>query len=680
VRGRIGFRKVAFRRVGIDWATFLAGSGLVAADGQLTTSVATWDSTLTRYIVVSYDTGNDSVQVPYLDAAAGTVLTGAQVSAIAIKTWDRLLEIVPRFGNGRRLQILVIPRAAGAVYRNRANTADADLDVRGFYGYAAGSSVRGSTDGTNSTTDQILLGGITASAGPNGDGSWTCAAGATTLDLTVSAGALPADTTGTGLRIRFVGNVTAGLANQCRQVHSIIGGTLEVTTTYSAAPANGDTFFLEKPGVNFARIIAGVTDAASGGFQIVGITVSAASGTPVSLNGSVGALTLAFVHSTPAGLTSTANNVVGSLSISNGYTCDDGTFRTVGGCRFAGQVNMLGTSGAVVTITSSAFLAATGRALRIQRGGQISVGRASPCTFVNGCVFDQGGSGTGASGNNVPPAFLGRGAFPTVPRCRVLAAASDGSGVLFGNGSGGLVHGVDITGMGASSCIRLIANGACLGVTDCTGTTGNTGNGVVVSGSGNKIALDPANTVSGTAGDISCGGITGAVVATYADLSLTNFRDESGNDVYADVAGAVTPRLSVDQGIPVSNAEGAALAVGDIVRTNGTSGQVVKAQADTNAHATGVVGVMVTAPANGALGYMVNSGAPYMRFSAAPAAGGLVYLDQANAGQATTTVPPVAATNQKLRLGYHVRTQSGNNSRVAWRAELVAVVSNGAAP
>jgi hypothetical protein len=76
-----------------------------------------------------------------------------------------------------------------------------------------------------------------------------------------------------------------------------------------------------------------------------------------------------------------------------------------------------------------------------------------------------------------------------------------------------------------------------------------------------------------------------------------------------------------------------------IVRQNGTTGQMVLAQADTIAHATGIAGVCVTAPLNGAPGLVVNTGVEWVQCDGAITPGTIVYLSEVNAGQGKGTAP-----------------------------------------
>jgi hypothetical protein len=130
---------------------------------------------------------------------------------------------------------------------------------------------------------------------------------------------------------------------------------------------------------------------------------------------------------------------------------------------------------------------------------------------------------------------------------------------------------------------------------------------------------------------------------------------------------------------PFGNFSGGALALGLIVRQNGTAGQVTSARANTGANATGVLGVTLESIASTAIGFAALTGAIWVRFDAAPTIGNLAYLSDVTAGQARDTPPAEAGTNQKLRLGY-IENVSGTLGLVIWQPELVPILSDGVAP
>lgn len=104
-----------------------------------------------RFILLSYDNGNDA-NPGFVDAAAGTDLS-ALVSTIAVKTWERVLQLLPFLGCGRRVEIIVEKRAGGATYKDTSGTTDADVLLRAV-GYAF-LNVRGT--GTDSTAGSVAF-------------------------------------------------------------------------------------------------------------------------------------------------------------------------------------------------------------------------------------------------------------------------------------------------------------------------------------------------------------------------------------------------------------------------------------------------------------------------------------------------------------------------------------------
>jgi hypothetical protein len=87
--------------------------------------------------------------------------------------------------------------------------------------------------------------------------------------------------------------------------------------------------------------------------------------------------------------------------------------------------------------------------------------------------------------------------------------------------------------------------------------------------------------------------------------------------------------------------------------------------------------VLVTPPANNAVGLMVPpTGAPFVNFDAAPTPGAIAYLSPTTTGTLTTTVPAVAANNNRLRAG-RVISASGSTGRVSLAPEWLAIIATG---
>jgi hypothetical protein len=178
-----------------------------------------------------------------------------------------------------------------------------------------------------------------------------------------------------------------------------------------------------------------------------------------------------------------------------------------------------------------------------------------------------------------------------------------------------------------------------------------------------------ANTITATLGDIR---LAGGAITTMAGLATTNVEDSRKNQVIGTGGAIVGPCVQF------TNVDGTALAIGEVVRGNAVANQVVRAKADTNAHATGPLWVAVTPPANNTAGYFVAMNGPqkWVLHDAAPTLDGLSYISPGTGGSATTTLPVVSGTNQKRRLG-HVAKVSGSLGLVTGSSELIAVTADG---
>ncbi len=660
---------------------------------------ASWSKTLVRYILVDYDGGNDS-NLGYVDAAAGSTIVP---TGLAKKTFDAgVMPILPRTGNGRKVVILVKNRAAGATYLDSDGVTLSDVDLSVCSGYAF-ASIRGSTDLTNSVTDRLLCGGVVGFAGPNGDSSWTATAGATVKQLTIAAGSLPAEPAASsaaltahviGMRLRFSGNVTAGIAN----INNVCWrngtgtSTVEFGQDVGTAPANGDTFFLERPGVRFNTFkdfnsrnlpsgASTVSSVSARGFT-VGIGVVSTTATPSFLFGTNGGgpyHTYAFCEA--EGGSGWVTNVAGSrFFLSPAYNDETGTAREVGvGLR---SRNFCFFTGGNVVSFAGAGQQAAGMSV-VARGlfafAFVGVTDVPRFSIGGGCYVSDGLMIMAPPSSF--PSFAGNAASATVARLRIVRAGSGlGLGAAGVAASGAvLLSGIEFQDCTTGPCILVNSFGSAgwIAINNCVAAAagGNTQYGLTfgtLSTHQTYVEITTASvTVTGTLGDIRFQ--TDAVITTWAGLALTNIVDRLGNRICSSTTG----NLIEGPAILVTNKEGAALAVGNIVRGNGTASQVVKAFADTEPHCR-MLGVMITNTADNTAGYMVCSGVPYVLFDAAPTVDGLTYLSVTTAGTLTKTTPPVAATNQKMRNG-RVISASASTGRIPWHPESVCVAADGLA-
>lgn len=639
------------------------------------TTVATWDLTLCRYFLIDNENGSDA-NLGYVDAAPGSVIVPTGLAKKTINGTTGLLSIVPRAGAGRVAVILMKNRAAGDNYLDTDGVTQSSMDLSGIAGYRS-FYTRGSTDLTNSVSDRVRVGAVTKLAGPNVDGSFSAAAGATAAQLTVAgAVALPAepvpdsgvDTSILGYRIRFTGNVTAGLADVCRVVYrnsAGVGGTIAFGQNTASAPALGDSFFIERPGVRVVQFIESDNAAAGPGLTTssgqgatssgtIGIGCTPAAAATQMLLGSASRAAYSFCEVVAPTLSAQAALIkqgAQEVNLRPAWTDEGGTARDVGmGLRTPSLEGIsirylfIGSRGLFVTGTPNS----TGPQTLIQTTGPVALLGGN--YIANGGQIESPIPSTASVG-------VGNGGSTTIARLRVVGGSASPFAAAGLNWAGSVViRGVEGEG-NASAVIRLGQNilsagggnnaRAVVAVLDdvVTGAAGgNTGVGIAVDTRFAKVEIGRtvACTVSGTVGEVRLG--DGAALTTYAALNRTNVVDSKGNDVQG-TAGPLVGQCKL-----VTNSSGGALAVGDVVRSNGTTAQVTSAQGDTVANAT-PFGIMVTPPASAAVGYMAVDGAPSVNFDIAPTAGAVAWLSTSAARTATATEPTISGTQQKVRLG-----------------------------
>jgi len=671
-RSKLG--RSALRRTGDASST--GGGG-----GSNPGNIATWSLSLVRYILVDYDGGSDA-NLGYYDAAAGATIVPTGLAKKTITGTNGAMSIIPRDGNGRKIVVLVKNRAAGAIYLDQDGVTQTAVDFSGCYGYSFAGS-RASSDLTNSATDKILLGAVVGYAGPNVDGSWTAAAGATVKLLTVAAGTLPAepgsgaalDTYVGGMRLRFKGNVNAALVNVVTNVWKNGAGTstIEFGQDIAAIPSTGDEFFLERVGTRFASfqdfmVSNPVTNAGSNATQ-VGFTVGfGAEGTAATVlhlgtGPAAGFQTYGFCEAN-GGAPSTQDRAGSRVQLQANYRDEAGTLRQCGaGLRAKGEI----------LLRNLAEFASGPRGIHVTSG--LTIIGIPKATSVGGGSYVGDGflmGGTSAFEN----AFIGNsGTGGTVAKLRLVRAANRGIGAaglaIYGRVE---VSGVEFQDCSAGPCFLLGMHPsgspplyAYLEAATTAAAGGNTQYGVTLVGGtfqsyDGVVTIQASCTVTGTLGDIRFA--TDAVISTYAGLLRTNVIDRFDNNVSGAFAGV--DGVIVGPCVPVTNSSGGAMAVGDVVRGNGTTAQITNSQADTLANSA-VVGIMVTPPANGAVGYMATpgNGTPSVTCTAGPTAGAVVYLSVGTAARGTTTEPVLSGTQQKVKLG-RVLIVSGSNARITF--------------
>lgn len=596
------------------------------------------DWTGTRYYAIDYDGGSDSNQ-----GWSDTSLAAA--GAVAWKTIEHCLSEIPRVGNNRDIVIGIKPRAGGATYLKQDGVTADSFDWWPFSGYAS-VLVRASDTWASTAADQIKCGAIQALAGAGAGGAWTVTGGVSTLGLDV-VGGLTAEPALLGKRVRFTGNVTPALANVCAAIQANTATFIGFLTALGTAPAVGDTFYIEEPGVviddcllrgNSPINIAGISCTGSlTGYDNVYLRVSFCEGAGIGFQNSEEVLTFPS-YVAEGGFTRTTG--VG-VRTDGRIDCDDViNLRVQSSYAFGNHTT--------VVSCGSYFLTGYFNELQVNNSGGAAIGSNFWCQI--------GADASGAAG---------------------LQTRLTGTNVF--TGSNARFFSVIATGAGGSPAVQFVGMNNSFVADDLDGSTGNTDVGIDFTGSrGCKIIIgvDVLCNVQGTAGELR---LAGNVLSSYAAIELINVIDPTYN-----VYDGPNPIRAL-QAEHVTNKEGSALSVGDIVHSNGTLGEVVLAQADTAANAEGPLLVMVTPPADDALGYAVplTHGALVLVDGALPAPGDLLYLSEATAGRVTATVPPAAATNQKRRLGYAFHQANDGVDdyvTVVGIVENLPITSDGVAP
>jgi hypothetical protein len=456
-----------------------------------TAVVADWALGATRYYAVGAG-GNDG-SAGFSDSSA------AAAWAVRKLTWAGLLAILPRIGAGRDVQIMVGPAAYGE-----------DFKLYGFVGWR-NLHVVATTDGSDDATDRILSGCVQAFAGSGAAGVWTATGASTAAAITKGdAAALPSEANGLLRRVRFTGNVTAGLANQTRPIWQISGAVATLGVNSSAAAANGDTFHIEKAGAIFLTVAIGGCSAVN--FAMRGIS-SAGAWDEFGVRANARTLTACEAASTATFID------FNSLAFSYAYRGIDG----------------------VVSIQGFGFRASG----LIVKNGETAAGLASG-TFAGGMQFariktpDWGDQGCVCFGGDTGNAVLveSSGASRNVFGCAAATTTRPFriEGRLTLAQFRGTVQHVQI--QNAASPIVLTGHDNRVLFNSVTGATGNTGIALRLDECNDSLAdIDTATmAVSAAGGDLI---FAGNAVGVFEDLAKTNVHDQRGNEARDRTTGTV---------------------------------------------------------------------------------------------------------------------------------------------
>lgn len=523
-----------------------AGPGIVvdASTGDVTVSAlqADWSTSLVRYFLLDYD-GGDNTNVGYVDAAAGANIS-ASVSGKARKTVAGLLEILPRFGDGRNAVVLVKARSGADRNYYKADGVTVDDLILNVVGYKA-FMVRASTDLSNSTTDKRLLGAQTAVTGPNGDGSWTISAytgrnTGPTQQITVASGSLPTDDSLKGRRCRIVSGTRANESfmsfRPVDTTHFQIGGVNGVVTGNDISV--GESFWIEKAGVIFGLIqivceeMSGPISGSPGSaLYLIGLRAN----TGLHVRGP-NSFIAAFCET---GGISTVRN---GRTIASGGTWSDeaGTSFNSGGFGFRHESSSFGV-GNFTAPSIAGFVSVSSTACAFSDSPRLSI--VAPSYFkVTPSIASFGGA-VAANPNTIGARIAGGGS--SQPR-----VVFDGGSTLSLVGGAIDLVGIEFANMGSANLITLNGHGGIYSLSDVVLGSGTmTGVAVNIVGKRNTVITETSTGFGGTFNTASPSGgeirLSDSSLTTWAALRAgSDFEDPAGNLVFYSGKGVRYRRMA----------------------------------------------------------------------------------------------------------------------------------------
>jgi hypothetical protein len=444
--------------------------------------------------------------------AAACVIAGT----VAKKTLAGLAGVLPKVGANRDVEIVI---ANGGVNTVQAYTDALDVFLGGLAGYnkiairATGTNTTaGCTAFDGSTADVTYQGGITFTGG-NVAGYNPVGATTTSLPCQLAGGGaagLPAEPASPlGWRVRF--DAASSLPNQCRPIAQIVGNTITPSNAFSAAPANGDVFYIEQAGVTVPTSVVSYPSSAEGAqdqgtvLKVAGIRSTGEFDIP---NGMVvftfcGCNLLASVGgiSTPSSSRLFLHPVLGNVTVGGGLRAEA-----------ASALNL----GILIQSTLNAFVCAS--------------------SLIVTALGNGNGWGTGSYAgagldwqNTSAPVGIDATVVPQIGSDTALSAPRivGGTGLRIRNTFGTLGL-LTVSGAGGNPAIKIVGHCTVALKQVVSGTTGNNDVGLdLTSSKRSTIILAATPTVTGTLGDVR---LAGGQIITWAQ-ALAGVIDSAGNRI-----------------------------------------------------------------------------------------------------------------------------------------------------
>ncbi|MES2366349.1 MAG: collagen-like protein, partial [Pseudomonadota bacterium] len=467
-----------------------------------------------------------------------------------------------------------------------------------------------------------------------------------------SAG-LPAESGGfstiSGLRIRFdSATATVALQNKTGMIWQNASGSMILNADLPVAPSTSDRFYIEKPGLYFGDMTHAM--GSNGGVSIAGVASSNTAFATFSPGTGNASCTYSGINFDTAS-TQFLPSIDGFDSLTDGATYLDETgsavlvgfgIRTLGSKRYIGGRRLF------------SFDNFTSKHCLFSNLGSVLAGRG--CFWAQGFNVEAvvGNPGGQLDGSTI---FLnntfGR-AISAITSSRTRITAMQGApfaGVNLTGSGGANIQGLDISNQ-TVPCIKVRSTGSNYAFDDLVSS--DNGNTSSVLDTGLAIGcvftwgVNQGNTIASTGTDIQT--FTGPMpFSALTSPDGLNFDDNNLNQYFG--TGEAVIKGTED----VLNRSGLDLASFLVIRSTGFIDGATPAQADTLAHAKGILGVSIAiSPADDEQRWCNYGLVPGLFEGTTPVLGDTVYLSAALAGYVTVDKPALA-----FELGTFKRTGTG---------------------
>jgi len=676
--------------VGVDSFVLTADTAEASGVKWNAPSAADWPIGTVRFFMLS-PTGLDT-NVGFAD--------GAPDAAKAVKTIAKLKTLIPRFGNGRSVVIVI----------EAGDYSTEDLEFTDYHAYRlflvrgtvtdpTGASVAFANDLADKIVDGYVRAPSTETLGYRVDGAPTVTLFSCVKNVDGTPPGLPVEPALLGMRVRFDAlTPTVALRNVTTTIWKNTTTAITDSNDFPAVPVAGgpgvgDVFYIERPGVDVDQLVVdGMITRTRLGTSPTPIAIppifsginAKAVTTPIIIQGNV-RIDLVGVHAAGATALPFTAQYVPNLRMVGTYTDEAGVTISVGnGGRIvatastitASLTNVGGLFQRTAFVGGSGVFAAggAGRAFNLSTGNVIVGGRLAASGAGN--LFSIGNAGG------------------TTARRLRFTANTAGVDLDLTDANHFKVFGVENDTLPAGiGPIRLNGNFPSVDLDDVVMSAAGSGFGLNMNCRHARVNMGTTTAITittPTGQEIISGTGGGGPVFRFADVQDRHItvRDDLGNVFTRHQTTDINTAPEI--GLTLSATAYPLYAQFRVVRrvTGAADGEFGVAKADAASTSDRILGVLMTDTLVSPRGRIATHGPAVLEFDADPGtAPALVYLshldDGSIAGLGRITPPPSNGLNQKLRLGHLLRrltTIAPFLGVVDLHPELIPITSDGATP